>query len=180
MLSICSPHKLEQVEAALCRAAQQHGAHILAVQPLGELFSGEARQGTRDAISFSVCHFELYRAMLAADVRFSLFLPCRIAAIRDEEGVSLVTVSPKLFCRHLNRSDLDRLVAPLETLLRTVMGDAAKASSLRVPQPHVTDSALGAREGQVSVRGPIPQRIDCRGTKIEDLAGTGEPDAPGG
>jgi hypothetical protein len=32
----------------------------------------------------------------------------------------------------------------------------------------------------MNVRGSIPQRIDCHGTKLEDLAGTGEHDSKGG
>ena len=38
----------------------------------------------------------------------------------------------------------------------------------------------GAMEEQMSQRGQLPQRIDAKGTKIEDLAGTGRHDAPGG
>ena len=39
---------------------------------------------------------------------------------------------------------------------------------------------LGATESQVNVQGTIGQRIDRRGTKVEDLAGTGKMDSPGG
>ena len=41
-------------------------------------------------------------------------------------------------------------------------------------------SGIGATEDQVDLRGTIPQRIDRLGTKVEDLAGTGEQDSPGG
>jgi hypothetical protein len=41
-------------------------------------------------------------------------------------------------------------------------------------------SGIGATEDQMDVRGAIPQRIDRWGTKIEDLAGTGEHDSAGG
>ena len=41
-------------------------------------------------------------------------------------------------------------------------------------------SGIGATEDQVDMRGTIPQRIDRFGTKIEDLAGTGDGDSPGG
>jgi hypothetical protein len=94
--------------------------------------------------------------------------------------VTLETISPKHFCRHLNRPDLNRLAAPLETMLRELMEDAAKAASAHTHRPHLKDESLGAREGQISMRGSIPQRIDCHGTKIEDLAGTGKIDSPGG
>ncbi len=39
---------------------------------------------------------------------------------------------------------------------------------------------IGATEIQMNARATIPQRVDSHGTKIEDLAGTGEQDTPGG
>jgi hypothetical protein len=41
-------------------------------------------------------------------------------------------------------------------------------------------SGIGATEDQVDTRDTIPQRIDRKGTKVEDLAGTGQHDSPGG
>jgi len=180
MIIVASQHALEDVEGALCRAAQQHAAHVAAVTPFRTLLSDEARRVALDAVSFTICHTELYGALLAADIRFAAFLPCRIAAIRDSGGTTLETISPKHFCRHLNRPDLERLVAPLETLLRDLMRDCSGVVSSVAPRPRAHDVALGAREGQVSMRASIPQRIDCHGSKIEDIAGTGKPDALGG
>ena len=37
-----------------------------------------------------------------------------------------------------------------------------------------------ATEDQVNMRATLPQRIDCHGTKVEELAGTGVLDSPGG
>jgi len=41
-------------------------------------------------------------------------------------------------------------------------------------------SGIGARESEVDMKDTIPQHIDNKGTKVEDLAGTGEGDSPGG
>jgi hypothetical protein len=41
-------------------------------------------------------------------------------------------------------------------------------------------SGIGAKETQVDLKGTVPQRIDKKGTKVEDLAGTGEHDSSGG
>jgi hypothetical protein len=41
-------------------------------------------------------------------------------------------------------------------------------------------SGVGATEDQMDSRATVPQRIDCHGTKVEDLAGTGQQDSPGG
>ena len=43
-----------------------------------------------------------------------------------------------------------------------------------------SESMLGATEDQMNMRGTVPQRIDNRGSKVEELAGTGEQDSPGG
>ncbi|MCW5978686.1 MAG: hypothetical protein KIT09_11445 [Bryobacteraceae bacterium] len=180
MIKVQSVHKFEHVEAALARAAQRHGANLIAVTPLGVLLKEEARKATTDAVSFTVCHTDLHGALLSADIRFAAFLPSRIAAIREGDGVRLEAISPLLFCRHLERPDLEPLARPLEDLLRALMEDAAAPART----PHVAhaavDGGLGAHEGQMSARGPLPQRIDSHGTKIEDLAGTGKLDAPGG
>jgi hypothetical protein len=49
-----------------------------------------------------------------------------------------------------------------------------------IPQPARKLSGLGATEDQVDMRDTVPQRTDRFGTKIEDLAGTGNGDSPGG
>jgi hypothetical protein len=41
-------------------------------------------------------------------------------------------------------------------------------------------SRWGATEDQVNMRLAVPQRIDGRGSKVDDLAGTCNPDALGG
>lgn len=41
-------------------------------------------------------------------------------------------------------------------------------------------SGIGAAENQVDTSHTVPQRIDKHGTKVEDLAGTGEHDSAGG
>jgi hypothetical protein len=41
-------------------------------------------------------------------------------------------------------------------------------------------SGIGATEDQMDMRDTLPQRTDSIGTKIEDLAGTGEIDSSGG
>jgi len=41
-------------------------------------------------------------------------------------------------------------------------------------------TGIGATEDQVDMRDTVPQRIDSKGSKIEDAAGTGEQDSPGG
>ena len=47
-------------------------------------------------------------------------------------------------------------------------------------KPQHRTAAIGATEDQVDMKDTVPQRINKQGTKIEDLAGTGEQDSKGG
>ncbi len=179
MLEVRSRRRLEEMEAAICRAAQRHGASILAVSHVGRVVREEGR--FHDALTFTVCHPVLYETLLAAEPRFAALLPCRIAARSDGHGVTLETVAPRELCRLLDRTDLEGLAYPLESMLRGTMEDAALPARAAVASAQGgTWSGPGAVETQMSMHGTVAQRIDCRGTKVEDLAGTGQQDSPGG
>ncbi len=179
MLQLASEHRLDAIGSALRKAAHRHGASVQ-----GEVHIGQhLRTPRRDALSFSISAPELYSALLEAEIRMSLFLPCRVAAYTAAGGVELETVSPLDFCRVLNRPDLTPLAAPLESLLRAIMEDAATEAPAAMPAERAAPgagSSLGATEEQMNARGAIPQRIDAHGTKVEDLGGTGEHDTQGG
>ncbi len=166
MLQVRSVHRLDQVELGLRHAAERHGADILAVSQVGQVAGA-------DALTFTLCLADLYAPLLAADARFAAFLPIRIAACAHGGTVTLETIPPREFCRMLHRPDLDHLAIPLEDALRTIMEDWAGRG--RTPP-----AGHPATEDQINMRAAVPQRIDCRGTKVEELAGTGVHDAQGG
>ena len=50
------------------------------------------------------------------------------------------------------------------------------------PSEHApaTDASVGATEGAMDMKDTVAQRVDQKGTKLEDLGGTGEHDSKGG
>jgi hypothetical protein len=48
------------------------------------------------------------------------------------------------------------------------------------PAAPATDSSAGATEDQVNMKDTVPQHVNQEGTKVEDIAGTGEHDSKGG
>lgn len=56
----------------------------------------------------------------------------------------------------------------------------AAAGSQHDAAPGARGSSMGATEDQVDMKATVGQRIDQKGTKVEDLAGTGKQDSPGG
>ncbi|HBY59684.1 MAG TPA: hypothetical protein DEH78_07660 [Solibacterales bacterium] len=159
MLQVPSQRRLDEIEHALCHAAEIHGAQVVAATRLAP-----------DLWSYTLHHAPLQTALVGADPRAAAFLPCRITARRESGHLLLEAVQPHHFGTLLKRQDLEPLLAPLEVLLRDVMEAAARRSP----------RSVGATEWQMNVRGAIPHRIDCHGTQIEELAGTGHLDAPGG
>lgn len=180
MLQIHSTVQFDEIEAVLRTAAQRHNASLLVVSHLAPAGPEGAAAGPRDAFVFTLCLSKTYSAVLAADIRFAGYLPCRVAAWPESGGVKLEAMSPTEYCRILGRPDLEAQVAPLERALLAILEDAARPMVAAQARSAAAPSAWGATEDQVNMRMALPQRIDCRGTKVEEEGGTGEHDAPGG
>ena len=161
-----SPLKLNAVEAALRRAVRRRRASVAAVEPAGA------------TIVFTILQPDLYSMLLSAEVRFAAFLPCRIAAYPAGDGVKLVAMSPVEFVRALPRPDLEGIATAAENLLNEILEETAHPV-MAATGGHA-ESGWGATEDQVNMRGALPQRIDKRGSKLEEIAGTGQHDSHGG
>ena len=131
------------------------------------------------ATVFTILQPELYGMLLAADARFAALLPCRIAAFAAGDGIKLAAVSPVRFASGFERVDLQALAASAESMLNDILDQAARPLTQAAAGGHA-ESGLGATEDQMNMRGAVPQRIDSRGSKVEELAGTGEQDSRGG
>jgi hypothetical protein len=158
MLQIRSTQRVEQIEHGLRIAAARHGGSVLTVDNLG----------------CTLCFNDLYTPLLRADPRFGAFLPSRIAVCAQHDGVLLEALSPREYCRLLHRPELEPAAVPLEAAILQIMEEAARV------RPHELEGEHRATEEMVDMRAALPQRIDCRGTKVEELAGTGVHDAQGG
>jgi len=175
MLQIRSSVRMDDIESVLKEVAHHHNANVTVISHLGQ-----PRQG-REALVFTFYHPKLHAALLAADIRFAGFLPCRVAVWPEGEGTMLQALTPSEFCRILGRADVEALAAPLDSVLREILEAAAKPLTVSARmRPDVEASAWGATEDQVNMQATVAQRIDYRGTKIEDVAGTGAHDSSGG
>jgi len=159
---------LSEIEPALRRAARRRWASISAVESLGP------------AMVFSLSLPESYSELLAADIRFAAFLPLRIAVYEQGNGLNLLAASPVAFAKALDRPGVQPLAASLEGLLNSLLDEVKRPSVLTARTGGHAESALGATEDQMNMRGTVPQRIDRLGSKVEEIAGTGEQDSPGG
>lgn len=172
MLQIHATQRLNQIEIGLRMAAERHGGSVLAVSHVGHLLRPEQGLEGADAVVFTLCFSGLYAALLRSDIRFAAFLPSRIAVCAKGGGVFLETISPREYCRLLHRPEVEPLADSLEDTLRLVMEETA--------HPRHGADEHRATEDQINMRAALPQRIDCHGTKVEEMAGTGVHDSQGG
>jgi len=159
---------LSEMEPALRRAARRRRASISNVELLGA------------ATIFTLSLPESYAELLAADVRFAAFLPLRISVYELGSSVVLLAASPVALAKALQRPETQPLAASLEGLLNSLLDEVRRPMVLTARTGGHAESALGATEDQMNMRGTVPQRIDRLGSKVEEMAGTGEQDSPGG
>ncbi|HTS29562.1 MAG TPA: hypothetical protein VMH81_27015 [Bryobacteraceae bacterium] len=175
MLQVHTSLRLDQVEVKLRASANRHGGSVLAVSHVGHLLGPEQDLKESDAVTVTLCFSSLYAPLLRSDIRFAAFLPSRIAICQKGSAAILETISPKEYCHMLHRPEIEPVAASLEEALRAVMEEAARRS------PHDAEAQEHRpTEDQVVMRAALPQRIDCHGSKVEELAGTGVHDAQGG
>jgi uncharacterized protein (DUF302 family) len=168
ILERVSSLRLSEIETVLRRAARRRRANVSAVEPLGP------------AIVFTLSQPDLYSQLLVADVRFSAFLPLRISAYEQAGSVTLLAASPVEFAQGLDHPEVAFLAANLENLVNEFLDETTRPAAMAAKPGGHAESALGATEDQMNMRGTVPQRIDRHGSKVEEMAGTGEQDSPGG
>lgn len=103
--------------------------------------------------------------------------------IRDERGHTFMEIP-------LTVATAGVVLAPLLTALAAIATVVAKfdvvverSRSGDPPPPPgspVTDPSVGATESEVDMKDTAPKHMDAKGTRAEDVAGTGETDALGG
>lgn len=129
---------------------------------------------------FSLFLPEAYSELLAADIRFAALLPLRIAAHERDGAVVLSTASPVSLAQALGAPGAQPVASSLEALITALIDEVKRPMVLTARSGGHAESALGATEDQMNMRGTVPPRLDRRGTKVEEMAGTGEQDSPGG
>lgn len=168
ILERISSLKLEEIEGALRRCARRRRAGISPIESTGP------------SMVYAVLQPDLYERLLDADMRFAALLPCRIAVYTQNGNVHLVATSPADFSRSINRPELAGLAGAADALLNELLDEVSRPAAMAATTAGGQLSALGATEDQVNMRAALPQRIDNRGSKLEEIAGTGQHDSQGG
>ena len=122
-------------------------------------------------------YIRLAQALLAEELERRQIAPPAIAP-PEVDTVSLFAALRRRFCREPAQPlpSCQEAAAPKPQIIREPITD----TDSRTRQPRRGAGNVGATEDQVSMVGTLPERTNGRGTKIEDLAGTGQHDSLGG
>ncbi|HTX34563.1 MAG TPA: DUF4342 domain-containing protein [Bryobacteraceae bacterium] len=112
--------------------------------------------------------------------------------IKDEGGHTFMEIPLSVATVGVVLAPILAAVAAIATVVshfevvveRTAPPGARSAASGANPSTgghsNVTDPSAGATESQMNMAGTVGQKIDKKGTKLEDTGGTGEHDSHGG
>ena len=110
----------------------------------------------------------------------------RRVIIKDDRGVTFMEVPLTVATVSVIVAPVLAAVGAIATVLShfTVVVERAERGPGPAKQSHAsatgTTSGFGATDDLVDMKGTVAQRGDAKGTKLEDLGGTGETDAKGG
>jgi len=99
----------------------------------------------------------------------------RRVILKDDNGVTFMEIP-------LSVATLGAIAAPVLAAVGAVAAALAKFTVVveRSERAKAASPQAGGSEEQVDMKDPVPQRVDDKGTKVEDVAGTGEHDSLGG
>ncbi len=103
--------------------------------------------------------------------------------IKDEQGHTFMEIPLTVATVGAVVAPILAAVGAIATLVARfdiVVERTAPADAPPEGRAAATDASVGATESTMDMRDTVAQRVDKKGTKLEDLAGTGEHDSKGG
>ena len=122
-------------------------------------------------------YIRLAQALLAEELRRRQMAPPHIAPAEGESSSLFTRLWRRIRCEPAQcvRVNQASILPRSRTAAEPIAHNASRLRQSRGGIGHV-----GATEDQVSMVGTLPERMNGKGTKIEDIAGTGAHDSLGG
>lgn len=120
-----SSYSLEETVANLKRAAVGRNFRIIREQNLENGLFPESEENPRQRIVY-FCNFNFINEAMKLDPRVGMFMPCRVTAVEDADGVvKLMSINPKYMSQFFNNSNLDQ---PCSQMYDTYVGIMEEAT----------------------------------------------------
>lgn len=130
MLYIRESNKsIEEVGAALERAAKERQFGIMTIHNLRETMQKKGVEFNRDLRIYEVCNPQQAKRVLEAEPTISTALPCRISVYRADGKTKLATIRPTVQLAMFERKDLEQIAKEVEDAIIAIMDEAAREGS---------------------------------------------------
>src|SRR5690348_6431112 len=100
--------------------------------------------------------------------------------IKDEQGHTFMEIPLTVATVGVILAPLLAAVGAIATLVARFHVVVERTAPPEPAPSATTDASVGATENQVNMDATVPQHVDDKGTRVEDIAGTGEHDSLGG
>lgn len=112
------------VQAVLDETAKAN-YRVLATHDVSATLAEKGFERERVTI-IELCNAKHAHAVLAADVRIGLMLPCPIMVYAEGDAVKVSTMKPSLIANFFPAAEIDDVAAEVESSLRRIMDTAAE------------------------------------------------------
>lgn len=100
--------------------------------------------------------------------------------IKDEHGHTFMEIPLTVATVGVILAPLLAAVGAIATMVAHFHVVVERTAAPEPAPSATTDASVGATESQVKMDATVPQHVDDKGTRVEDIAGTGEHDSLGG
>jgi uncharacterized protein (DUF302 family) len=123
--TVYSKRSLDEIEQGLQESATRHKFGILAVHNLRETMRKKGVEFNSDCRIYEVCNPVQAKKVLEANGAVSTVLPCRISVYGSPGGYTLATLLPTALMRVFDSPALGPVAEEVETVIRSMMQEAA-------------------------------------------------------
>ncbi len=126
LFEVESAKSLEQIEADIHRAAQNHKFGVLTIHDLQKKMLEKGLDMQRQVRIYEVCNPRQAKEVLDVNPQISTALPCRISVYSSEKGYTLSTIRPTAMMKAFAEEGIDRVAQEVEDALIAIMKEAAE------------------------------------------------------
>ena len=121
-----SEKSMDRLASDLEKAVLENKFGVMAIHNLKETMAKKGVEFTRDCRIFEVCNPNKAKAVLEADMRISMALPCRISLYEEGGKRILATLLPTAMLGMFDRPELADTAKDVEQTMIKIMEEAAK------------------------------------------------------
>ena len=126
LITIRSSLPIDQIAERLPEVCARHKFGVLNVHDLRATLREKGQEFDRPCLVFDVCNPVKANTVLTAAPHVAAALPCRIAAVEEEGGTTLVAMRPSMLMQIFPGDGLEETANDVEQTMQAIMEETAE------------------------------------------------------